>query len=73
VLHSRSPAKIGYKRFGIGEARKPYISVVSGDRTFAAEVRVKRDKSRSETDFGVSSSLWGSVTNGKTARKLGLF
>jgi len=42
-------------------------------RTFFAEVRVKRDKSRSETDFGVFGSLYGSVAIAKTARKLGIF
>ena len=57
----------------IGEARKPWIYVVSGDRTVAAEVRVKRDESRSETDFEVFGSLWGSVATGKTAWKLGIF
>jgi hypothetical protein len=72
-LSSRSPARIGHKKFGIGEARKPWIYVVSGDRTVAAEVRVKRDGSRSETDFEVFGSLWGSVATGKTAWKLGIF
>jgi len=34
---------------------------------------VKRDKSRSETDFGVFGNLWGLGAIGKTARKLGIF
>lgn len=38
-----------------------------------AKVYVKRDKSRSETEFTGSGSLWGSVAIGKTARKLGIF
>ena len=64
---------IRHKRFGRGEARKPWKSVTFGDRTFSDEVRVKRDKSPSETDFGIFSSLRGSVATGKTSRKLGIF
>lgn len=70
---AQSTAEIGHKRFGRCAAKKPQKSVTFGDRTFWAEVRVKRDKSRSETDFGVLGSLWGSVAIGKTARKLGIF
>lgn len=65
--------RIRHKRFGGKKARKPWICVISGDRTFFGEVRAKRDKSQSETDFGVSVSLWGSIATGKTARKLGIF
>lgn len=43
------------------------------NRTFSEEVRVKRDESRSETDFGGSGSLRGSIAISKTARKLGIF
>ena len=47
--------------------------MVFSTRTFSAVVRVKRDKSRSETDFVDFGSLRGSVEDSKTARKLGIF
>jgi len=47
--------------------------MVFSNRTFSNEVRVKRDKSRSETDFAVLASLRGSVGNSKTPQKLGIF
>lgn len=43
------------------------------NRTFSDEVRVKRDESRSETDFVISDSLRGSGGVAKTPRKLGIF
>ncbi len=48
-------------------------SIAFFDRTFSDEVRAKRDKSQSETDFGRPGSLWGSVAISKMARKLGIF
>jgi hypothetical protein len=42
-----------------------------GIRTNGREVRVIRDKMRSETALSEFSSLWGSDGGGKTARKLG--
>jgi len=72
-LHSRSPTEFGHKKFGCSFVKKPWKSFNFGDRTFSDEVRVKRDKSQSETDFGVFGSLWGSLAIGKTARKLGIF
>ena len=41
----------------VGFNRKPRKSDVFLTRTFSGGVRVKRDKSRSETDFGVFGSL----------------
>ncbi|MGV8997279.1 MAG: hypothetical protein ACOH12_10080 [Parvibaculaceae bacterium] len=40
---------------------------INSDRTFSDEVRVIRDESRSETDFGLRGSLPGSVGIAKTA------
>lgn len=64
---------IRHKRFGRLENPKPRKTLTFCGRTFSKEVRVKRDESRSETDFVVFGSLWGSVATGKTARKLGIF
>jgi len=50
-------------------AGKPWVYVISGDRTFSAEVRVKRDESPLETNFGDLGSLWGSAAFSETARK----
>jgi len=66
------PAGVRQKRRGEVEEVNSWKSAVFLIRTFLSVVRVKRDKSRLETNLGSPSSLWGSVATGKSARKLGI-
>jgi hypothetical protein len=68
-----SPAEIRHKRYRTFDHQKRLKSATFWTDTGSCEVSVKRDKSRSETDFGGFGSLSGFGASRKTAQKLGIF